>query len=136
MFGKLKRKVSERLELLTVLRSINYRDCNFNLIEEKVDWLEQKLNIENLEIEEVKQTGEMKGCPGISVNAFLTHRQICCISLAMIRLCESKFRDAYHEICDFIENYRININDPINSAERLLLSIWIKSFKYHPDRKP
>lgn len=57
-------------------------------------------------------------------------RQECCYNLAMKNLHDNKLSSSFHEIRDFIHNYRKNLDKPLSTMERLLIYFWIKSFKY------
>lgn len=86
-------------------------------------WLEKELQLSDI------QTNALSN-KGIKIeNSILGIRQYNCFNLSLIRVSDGLLGAAYHEICDFIHNYKLTINEPLNSLELMLLSMWVIAFK-------
>lgn len=96
-----------------------YKDIN-----ESVKWLENELNLDKLQL---KINTSRDGL--VLEKTLFGARQYHCFLLAIENLKKLKLGSAYHEICNYIHNMEITINEPISTIELIMLSMWVKLYK-------
>lgn len=91
----------------------------------KLEWLSKTLQLSEFGVKMQYGSSQM----GSFQKILFTGRQLCCIGSAFNALHSKRFRAAYHELCDFIDNYHKTMDEPINMHEKVLLKLAIDEFQ-------
>lgn len=129
----------EILEKLYAIDNIYSGVCRENKefyvnIKENLLWLKEKLKLEQLLCQDNYHT-KIPGTTiiGVPANGFLTKRQVNCMDVVFHKLHTGEVQAAYHELCDFIQNYNQSKELPPTNLEKVILYLVINEIIYHID---